>query len=82
MCLYLRFITSTFRMQVFKPLDYITYIKADAEVELNKFCGWKKFKHKHHESRFTRFFEDYWLPNKFGFDKRRAHFSSLISPIK
>ena len=28
--------------------------------------------------RFTRFFEDYWLPNKFGFDKRRAHFSSLI----
>ena len=65
-------------MQVFKPLDYITYIKSDAEVELNKFCGWKKFKHKHHESRFTRFFEDYWLPNKFGFDKRRAHFSSLI----
>jgi len=65
-------------MQVFKPLDYITYIKADAEVELNKFCGWKKFKHKHHESRFTRFFEDYWLPNKFGFDKRKAHFSSLI----
>ena len=65
-------------MQVFKPLDYIKYIKSDAEVELNKFCGWKKFKHKHHESRFTRFFEDYWLPNKFGFDKRRAHFSSLI----
>jgi len=65
-------------MQVFKPLDFITYVKSDAEVELNKFCGWKKFKHKHHESRFTRFFEDYWLPNKFGFDKRRAHFSSLI----
>ena len=65
-------------MQVFKPLDYIKYIKLDAEIELNKFCGWQKFKHKHHESRFTRFFEDYWLPNKFGFDKRRAHFSSLI----
>jgi len=65
-------------MQVFKPLDFITYIKSDAEVELNKFCGWEKFKHKHHESRFTRFFEDYWLPKKFGFDRRRAHFSSLI----
>ena len=65
-------------MQVFNPLNFITYVKSDAEVELNKFCGWKKFKHKHHESRFTRFFEDYWLPNKFGFDKRRAHFSSLI----
>ena len=65
-------------MQVFKPLDYIKYVKSDAEIELNKFCGWQKFKHKHHESRFTRFFEDYWLPSKFGFDKRRAHFSSLI----
>ena len=65
-------------MQVFKPLDFIQYIKSDAEGELYKFCGWEKFKHKHHESRFTRFFEDYWLPKKFGFDKRRAHFSSLI----
>jgi N-acetyl sugar amidotransferase len=65
-------------MQVFKPLDFISYIKSDAEVELNKFCGWEKFKHKHHESRFTRFFEDYWLPKKFGFDRRKAHFSSLI----
>jgi hypothetical protein len=40
--------------------------------------GCKKFLHKHHESRFTRFYEDYWLPRKFGFEKRRAHFSSLI----
>jgi len=44
---------------------------------LDKF-GWQKFQHKHHESRFTRFYEDYWLPRKFGFEKRRAHFSSLI----
>jgi N-acetyl sugar amidotransferase len=65
-------------MQVFKPLDLIPYIKTDAETELNEFCGWEKFRHKHHESRFTRFFEDYWLPKKFGFDRRRAHFSSLI----
>jgi N-acetyl sugar amidotransferase len=65
-------------MRVFKPLDFITYVKADAEEELNKFCGWQKFQHKHHESRFTRFFEDFWLPKKFGFDRRRAHFSSLI----
>lgn len=40
--------------------------------------GWKAFQHKHHESRFTRFYEDYWLPRKFGYEKRRAHFSSLI----
>ena len=25
-----------------------------------------------------RFYEAYWLPNKFGFDKRKVHFSSLI----
>lgn len=65
-------------MQVFKPLDLIPYIKKDAEVLLEQRFGWKKFQHKHHESRFTRFFEDYWLPRKFGFDRRRAHFSSLI----
>jgi N-acetyl sugar amidotransferase len=65
-------------MQVFKPLDLIPYVKKDAEETLERLFGWKKFQHKHHESRFTRFFEDYWLPRKFGFDRRRAHFSSLI----
>lgn len=65
-------------MQVFKPLDLIPYIKKDAEETLERKFGWKKFQNKHHESRFTRFFEDYWLPRKFGFDRRRAHFSSLI----
>jgi hypothetical protein len=40
--------------------------------------GWQKYAHKHYESRFTRFFEAYWLPTKFGFDKRRPHFSSVI----
>ena len=39
--------------------------------------GWQRYAHKHYESRFTRFYEAYWLPSKFGFDKRRAHFSSL-----
>jgi len=65
-------------MQVFKPLDLVPYIKKDAEAKLKDVFGWEKFQHKHHESRFTRFFEDYWLPQKFGFDRRRAHFSSLI----
>lgn len=65
-------------MKVVKPLNYVPYIKKDAESELEKLFGWTKFQHKHHESRFTRFYEDYWLPRKFGFQKRRAHFSSLI----
>ena len=65
-------------MQVFKPLNLIPYIKVDAEKLLMDKYGWEPFQHKHHESRFTRFYEDFWLPKKFGFDKRRAHFSSLI----
>lgn len=65
-------------MKVFKPLDLVPYVKSDAEELLETKFGWKSFKHKHHESRFTRFFEDYWLPKKHGFDRRKAHFSSLI----
>lgn len=65
-------------MEVVKPLNLIPYVKADAEVLLEERFGWKRFKHKHHESRFTRFYEDYWMPRKFGYEKRRAHFSSLI----
>ncbi len=65
-------------MQVFKPLNLVPYIKKDVESFLHKKYGWEPFQHKHHESRFTRFYEDFWLPRKFGFQKRRAHFSSLI----
>ncbi len=73
--LYYRYILG---MQIFKPLNLVPYIKADAERELQSRFGWQPFQHKHHESRFTRFYEDYWLPRKFGYEKRRAHFSSLI----
>lgn len=66
-------------MRVIKPLNLINFKKIEAETTLNNLFGWEAFKHKHHESRFTRFFEDYWLPKKFGYEKRRAHFSSLIS---
>lgn len=65
-------------MQIVKPLNMVPFIKKDAEKELNELYGWLPFQHKHHESRFTRFYEDYWMPRKFDFHKRRAHFSSLI----
>lgn len=65
-------------MNVHHPLNLVPYIKNDAENELEQRFGWKRFLHKHHESRFTRFYEDYWLPRRFGYQKRRAHFSSLI----
>jgi N-acetyl sugar amidotransferase len=65
-------------MQVAMPLNMVPFTKKGAEDELERLFGWQRFQHKHHESRFTRFYEDYWLPRKFGFHKRRAHFSSLI----
>lgn len=65
-------------MQVYKPLNSLPYIKKDVEKLLFEKFNWESFQHKHHESRFTRFFEDYWLPKKFGYEKRKAHFSSLI----
>lgn len=73
--IYYRYI---YGMQVFKPLNLVPYIKEDAERLLQEKFGWEPFQHKHHESRFTRFYEDYWLPRKFGYQKRKAHFSSLI----
>lgn len=65
-------------MQIIKPLNMVPYIKKEAESELSQRFDWVPFQHKHHESRFTRFYEDYWMPRKFGYEKRRAHFSSLI----
>lgn len=65
-------------VQVVKPLNCVPYIKEDAMQLLIDRFGWQRYAHKHYESRFTRFYEGYWLPTRFGFDKRRAHFSSLI----
>ncbi|MDR2220642.1 MAG: hypothetical protein LBE24_08710, partial [Methylobacillus sp.] len=65
-------------MKMYHPLNCVPYVKKEAEDELERRFGWQRFQHKHHESRFTRFYEDYWLPRRFGYEKRRAHFSSLI----
>tara|TARA_Y200000002_G_scaffold171300_1_gene141394 strand:- start:16 stop:1155 length:1140 start_codon:yes stop_codon:yes gene_type:complete len=65
-------------MKVIQPLNYIKYIKKDAIKFLEDEFNWKQYSHKHYESRFTKFYEGYWLLKKFGFDKRKAHYSSLI----
>jgi len=73
--LYYRYVKG---VRVLLPLNYLRYIKEEAMQFLVDRFGWQRYVHKHYESRFTRFYEGYWLPTKFGFDKRRAHFSSLI----
>jgi N-acetyl sugar amidotransferase len=65
-------------VQVVKPLNCVPYVKETAMQELVDRFDWQRYAHKHYESRFTRFYEGFWLPTRFGYDKRRAHFSSLI----
>ena len=54
------------------------YNKKDAENILIKNYGFQTYPQKHFESRFTRFYESYWLYERFGYDTRRVQFSSLI----
>jgi len=65
-------------ISVIKPLDYIPFEKEKAMQFLEKQFGWQRYAQKHYESRFTRFYEGYWMPKKFGYDIRLAHYSSLI----
>ena len=66
------------RIKTIRPLDYIPYIKKDAmSLLVNKF-GYQEYPQKHFESRFTRFYESYWLPKRFGYDTRKVQYSSLI----
>jgi N-acetyl sugar amidotransferase len=60
-------------------LNYIDYDKEAAKKMLAREIGWTDYGGKHYESIYTRFFQAYILPNKFGFDKRRAHYSTLIN---
>ena len=66
------------RMKIINPLNYIDYRKDDAIKTMQKELDWQYYGGKHHESRFTKFFQSYYLPHKFNYDKRRAHLSSLI----
>lgn len=59
-------------------LNYIDYNKIESKQLLIDKLGWRDYGAKHYESVWTRFFQGYYLPVKFGFDKRKAHFSSLI----
>lgn len=66
------------RLNIFSLLDYIEYDKEKAKKFLIEKLEWRDYGGKHHESIYTKFFQAYILPTKFGFDKRKAHLSSLI----
>ncbi len=67
-----------FGMRRVYPLDYVVYDKEKAMDLLHEKYGWTKYENKHYENVFTRFFEGYYLPNKFGFDTRKNVLSSQI----
>jgi N-acetyl sugar amidotransferase len=73
--IYLRYVRG---VRVVQPLNYVPYVKKDAVALLVEKFGWQPYPQKHFESRFTRFYEGYWLPTKFGFDTRRVQFAALI----
>ena len=65
-------------IKVLRPLNMVHYDKEAAKQLLSEKFGWQPYPQKHFESRFTRFYEGYWLPKKFGFDTRKVQYSSLI----
>ena len=60
------------------PLDYVIYDKASAEELLHEKYGWEKYANKHYENVFTRWYEGYYMPMKFGFDTRKNVLSNQI----
>ena len=66
------------QLTVHRPLNEMAYDKDAAKEELTRCYDWRDYGGKHSESRFTKFYQDIYLPRKFGFDKRRLHLSSLI----
>lgn len=72
---YLRYIRG---VEVVRPLNYFPYSKQKAIDTLSREYGWRPYPQKHFESRFTKFYEGYWLPTRFGYDTRKVQYSSLI----
>jgi len=66
------------KIKVVNVLDYYEYNRAEAIKELQKF-GWKDYGEKHEESIWTKWFQSFYLFEKFAIDKRKAHYSSLIN---
>jgi N-acetyl sugar amidotransferase len=65
-------------LRVIEPLNLIWYRRDLAAATLASEAGWREYGGKHHESLFTKFYQGFILPTKFGVDKRRAHLSDRI----
>ena len=60
------------------PLDMVEYDKEKVKTFLTERFAWEAYANKHYEDVFTRFYEGYYLPHKFGYDKRKCYLSNEI----
>lgn len=68
----------TSKIVILRPLQFINYSRSYAVERSVREASWVEYPRKHGESFITRFYQDYFLPTRFGADKRRAHLSNLI----
>lgn len=66
------------RVRFVPILDALGYHREAAKAELMAEWGWRDYGRKHGESVFTRFFQEHYLPVKFGIDKRKSHLSCQV----
>lgn len=59
-------------------LNYVPFVKQEAMDFLKDKLDWRFYGGKHHESKYTKFIQSYYLYEKFGIDYRRATLSSQI----
>ena len=60
-------------------LDFYEYNRQESIKILEKEYGYIDYGDKHCESDLTKWFQNFYLPVKFGIDKRRPHYSSMIN---
>lgn len=66
-------------IRVVSILNYIDFNKSEAMELLQNKLNWTYYGGKHYESVYTRFYQAYYLPQKFNIDKRKCHLSDLIN---
>lgn len=60
-------------------LDYLDYNRDEAVKLLEEKYNYRPYGDKHCENVFTTWFQNFYLFTKFGIDKRKAHYASLIN---
>jgi len=66
------------KLTFISPIDWAPYNKSEVKKLISEKIGWQDYGGKHHESIFTKFYQNYILPTKFKVNKRKAHLSNLI----